>query len=69
MIPSLVPTPSTSQVVGFDPDKDIAVLRLDMPADKMKELRPVQLGESEGLLVGQKVSRNCCGAAGKLRGS
>lgn len=45
-----------AKVVGGDPDKDIAVLQLlDMPADKMKELKPVELGTSSTLLVGQRV--------------
>lgn len=39
-------------VVGFDEDKDVAVLKVDVPVEK---LRPVHLGSSRGLLVGQKV--------------
>ncbi|GAB4846750.1 Protease Do-like 1, chloroplastic [Ancistrocladus abbreviatus] len=39
-------------VVGFDQDKDVAVLRIDAPKDK---LRPIPLGISSDLLVGQKV--------------
>lgn len=39
-------------VVGVAPDKDIAVLQISAPADK---LRPIILGESQGLKVGQKV--------------
>ncbi|MBI5057371.1 MAG: trypsin-like peptidase domain-containing protein [Nitrospirae bacterium] len=39
-------------VVGAAPDKDIAVLRISAPAEK---LRPITVGESKGLKVGQKV--------------
>ncbi|MBI4849153.1 MAG: trypsin-like peptidase domain-containing protein [Nitrospirae bacterium] len=39
-------------VVGAAPDKDIAVLRISAPAEK---LRPIIVGESKDLKVGQKV--------------
>lgn len=39
-------------MVGFDQDKDVAVLRVDAPKDK---LRPIPVGVSADLLVGQKV--------------
>lgn len=43
-------------MVGGDADKDVAVLQLlDMPPAKMKELKPVTLGTSSTLLVGQRV--------------
>lgn len=45
----------TARVVGADPDKDVAVLQLDMPADKAAQLQPVSVGMSTGLMVGQKV--------------
>lgn len=38
--------------VGADPNKDLAVLRIDAPADR---LRPVSPGNSAALVVGQKV--------------
>ncbi|KAK4786142.1 hypothetical protein SAY86_002831 [Trapa natans] len=41
-----------ARVVGFDQDKDVAVLRVDAPKDK---LRPIPIGVSADLLVGQKV--------------
>uniref|UniRef100_A0A1D1YYI2 Protease Do-like 1, chloroplastic n=1 Tax=Anthurium amnicola TaxID=1678845 RepID=A0A1D1YYI2_9ARAE len=41
-----------AQVVGFDQDKDVAVLRISSPKDK---LRPIPIGISADLLVGQKV--------------
>ncbi|KAE8699667.1 Protease Do-like 1 [Hibiscus syriacus] len=41
-----------AKVVGFDQDKDVALLRVDVPEDK---LRPVPVGTSADLLVGQKV--------------
>lgn len=39
-------------IVGVAPDKDLAVLRISAPADK---LRTLPIGESRNLLVGQKV--------------
>lgn len=41
-----------AKVVGFDQDKDVAVLRIEAPKDK---LRPIPIGVSADLLVGQKV--------------
>jgi S1-C subfamily serine protease len=41
-----------ARVVGVAPDKDLAVLRIDAPKT---ELRPILLGSSHDLLVGQKV--------------
>lgn len=43
------------QVIGGDPDKDVAVLQLQCPPEKLKDLKPVELGTSANLLVGQKV--------------
>jgi len=39
-------------LVGTSPDKDVAVLQISAPAER---LRPIPVGESENLLVGQKV--------------
>ena len=41
-----------AQLVGAEPDKDIAVLKIDAPKGL---LPPIAIGTSEGLLVGQKV--------------
>lgn len=41
-----------AKIVGFDQDKDVAVLRIDAPKEK---LRPIPVGISSDLLVGQKV--------------
>ncbi|XP_042498433.1 protease Do-like 1, chloroplastic [Macadamia integrifolia] len=41
-----------AKVIGFDQDKDVAVLSVDAPKDK---LRPIPVGVSADLLVGQKV--------------
>ncbi len=38
--------------VGSEPDKDIAVLKIEAPSDK---LFPIRIGESNSLAVGQKV--------------
>lgn len=42
----------SAKLVGVAPDKDLAVLRIDAPKDK---LRPIPLGTSSDLQVGQKV--------------
>ncbi|MDR2549974.1 MAG: trypsin-like peptidase domain-containing protein [Desulfobulbus sp.] len=39
-------------LVGTAPDRDLAVVQINAPADK---LRPIAIGESKNLLVGQKV--------------
>jgi S1-C subfamily serine protease len=39
-------------LVGADPDKDLAVLQIDAPRNLLK---PIPVGESRNLLVGQKV--------------
>lgn len=41
-----------ARVIGRDPDSDIAVLKVDVPAE---ELFPLQLGDSDQLRVGQAV--------------
>ncbi|KAL9224954.1 hypothetical protein vseg_000929 [Gypsophila vaccaria] len=41
-----------AKIVGYDQDKDVAVLAIDAPKDK---LRPIPVGVSADLLVGQKV--------------
>ncbi|XP_002977281.2 protease Do-like 1, chloroplastic [Selaginella moellendorffii] len=41
-----------ADVVGFDEDKDVAVLHIDAPRDRLK---PIPVGTSSDLLVGQKV--------------
>ena len=43
------------QFIGGDPDKDVAVLQLLCPEEKMKDLKSISLGNSSNLLVGQKV--------------
>ena len=45
----------TARVVGVDLPKDIAVLKLALPRHKAEALRPVVLGSSSSLLVGQSV--------------
>lgn len=41
-----------AKLVGVSPEKDLAVLRIEAPAER---LRPIPLGASHDLLVGQKV--------------
>lgn len=41
-----------ASLVGVSPDKDLAVLKIDAPADR---LTPLAIGESHNLQVGQKV--------------
>jgi 2-alkenal reductase len=43
-------TLATAEVVGLDPDSDLAVIRVDLSADR---LRPVVMGNSDALAVGQ----------------
>ncbi len=45
-------TTYAAHLVGVDPDHDLAVLRIEAPADS---LRPVSLGASRNLRVGQRV--------------
>jgi 2-alkenal reductase len=42
---------SLAEVIGFDPDSDLAVIRVDSPPDG---LQPVALGDSDGVFVGQR---------------
>lgn len=42
----------SAQLVGVAPEKDLAVLKIDKPSD---ELRPIPIGSSENLRVGQSV--------------
>lgn len=41
-----------AEFVGADPSNDLAVLKIDVPAEK---LWPIEFGDSKGLKVGQKV--------------
>ena len=41
-----------AELIGAEPDKDIAVLKIDAPKEK---LRPIKMGESADLRVGQNV--------------
>ena len=41
-----------AKLVGTDPDNDLAVIRIDAPAEK---LRPLPMGDTRKLQVGQKV--------------
>ncbi|DBA68502.1 TPA: hypothetical protein ACH3X2_013788 [Trebouxia sp. C0005] len=45
----------SAKLIGGDPDKDIAVLQLECETSKIDELKPISLGQSSNLLVGQKV--------------
>lgn len=40
-----------ASVIGMDPDSDLAVIKVDAPAD---DLYPVVLGDSDGLQIGQR---------------
>lgn len=40
-----------AEIVGSDPDSDLAVLKVDLPAER---LRPVTPGDSDALFVGQR---------------
>lgn len=41
-----------AQLIGFAEEKDLAVLRIDAPVERLK---PIAIGSSEDLLVGQQV--------------
>jgi S1-C subfamily serine protease len=41
-----------AELAGFYPDRDLAVLKIDAPRDKLK---PISIGTSRDLVVGQKV--------------
>ncbi|RMF02410.1 MAG: PDZ domain-containing protein [Chloroflexi bacterium] len=43
-------TAVSAEVVGTDPDSDLAVIKVDLPAS---ELKPVKVGDSDNLQVGQ----------------
>jgi 2-alkenal reductase len=45
-------TLARANIVGVDPDSDIAVIQVDLPAE---ELTPVEFGNSDDLLIGQTV--------------
>jgi 2-alkenal reductase len=40
-----------AEVVGVDPDSDLAVIKVDLPA---RQLTPVELGDSDALQIGQR---------------
>lgn len=42
-----------AKVVGVDPDKDIAVLSIDLSPELKAKLRPISIGRSADLVVGQ----------------
>lgn len=44
----------SAKFIAGDPDKDVAVLQLLAPAEVLRALKPVTLGSSAGLQVGQK---------------
>ncbi len=44
-------TTATARLVGKDPDSDLAVIKVDLPADR---LTPVELGDSDQVKVGQR---------------
>lgn len=48
-------TEVVAKVVGADPYSDVAVLQVDLPANRKSLLRPLQKGMSANLRVGQEV--------------
>lgn len=44
-------TVATARLIGMDPHSDIAVIKVDLPADR---LTPVELGDSDQVKVGQR---------------
>lgn len=45
-------TITRAEIVGLDPDSDLAVIKVDLPVER---LHPVQMGSSDQLVVGQTV--------------
>jgi len=48
-------TLAAADVIGLDPDSDLAVLRVDLPQEDLDALQPVSFGDSSALRVGQTV--------------
>lgn len=44
-----------AKIIGGDPSKDVAVLQVEAPPEVLANLKPITLGASSGLLVGQQV--------------
>jgi len=42
-----------AEVVGTDPDSDLAVIKVDLPAE-MRDIHPVELGDSDAVEIGQR---------------
>ena len=59
-VPNFVRSVYKARVVGVDPGKDLAVLKVDVPPGI---LQPVHLGSSKGLRVGQESLEAMAGAA------
>lgn len=45
-------TLARAEILGMDPDSDLAILQVDLPEDK---LHPVEFGNSDELVIGQEV--------------
>lgn len=52
--PDLTTTTVKASVVGVDPDKDVAVLSLDLLGTDLNVLKPLKIGSSTSLKVGQQ---------------
>lgn len=48
-------TLARAEVVGLDPDSDLAVIKVDLPEDDLAALQPVEFANSDDLEVGQTV--------------
>lgn len=44
-----------AKIIGGDPSKDVAVIQLEAPPEVIKNLKPIALGQSSSLFVGQRV--------------
>ena len=42
-----------ADIVGTDPDSDLAVIKVDLPAE-VRDIHPVELGDSDALEIGQR---------------
>ncbi|MBN1565990.1 MAG: trypsin-like peptidase domain-containing protein [Anaerolineae bacterium] len=48
-------TLANAEIVGLDPDSDLAVIQVDLPENDLNELQPVTFGDSNALQIGQTV--------------
>lgn len=48
-------TLARADIIGLDPDSDLAVIKVDLPAEYLAQLKPTVFGDSSALQIGQSV--------------